>query len=1246
MREGKGRKGIGLFCKLLAGVLAAGCLSAPVNACETVGLADSEAEICSNCVKKNIVNDSDTWKIEDADRAADGALSAFSDFYAKPENTPLLIAGKRQDWKLENPVRDKKEYTLALTPEQAEGAAGLYYSILIRKKTGEFVPVMDQIQIVPDKKGVLHLDLDPHVMALKAQGELVPWPVTQVEVSKKYQIYQTQQARLMSGGFCSPKRPAEDAAESVLTLQTNASGGRVTVKSVAKASQAGAEGSGVAMASQDDVLAEEMDAAKYDLIAYEEERLLPVWDASGNLLPISSWRTGSAGETVLQNIEDPVNFVFAETSEFLDDFYYVVTLVDQGGQEYLTEPVKIVPRRGDEIIAVNTEKGQLTYQLYWDHAILLSYSGEDELVEIPGRVMDTPVVEVASYAFSGMKKDGETVAVRDILLPAGLRKIDSCAFYECGQLEEVSFPATLESIGDRAFAGCRSLEIAEISKRVKSIGAYAFAECTGLKSVQLPSGIRTVGEGAFSCCDSLEEILLAGGSSYKVENGALYAKSAKKLVAVPAMMEGSFTVPKGIKAIGRDCFSDSRLTEVILPDSLEEIGDYAFYGANDLQLPAFPNKLKKIGNYAFSAKIGELDFSRASEKQVEILIGKNLTEIGKDAFSGIAAKRFSVEEGNPAFLAWEGALFARKDIAVIAEKTRTKKSSGKAGSTEESAEPVNVGELLTEGKVFLAALATDGFKVIAIPEGVKEFDLALLDQLELNDRSKDREPYQIYLPGSVSEFIGTVKCKESMVFHCAEGSLAEEYAKSAGIAVSHEMDRVWRECLIKTEKGELTYRINAKSAILVHYEGEDEELTIPDLIAGASVKVIGNGQGSILGNLKKKTLRRMQVPDTVEVFAAHAFENFGDFEVNMPKNLKELGDYALYGCRMQIPALPANLESIGTRAFSGTLDDMLFSKDGSTLLAAKKPEADGRLTIPEGTKRIGAYAFFGLELTEIEIPESVTEIGPYAFAYCTSLKKVTFSEGLVGIDHHAFAYAGIEAVSLPKSCEKIASSAFFGAAELKNVSGSAKEIAPYAFAYCGKLEEVKWEEGLLEIGDHAFYDTQVSQVRLPDSLEKLGAYCFATDDPKARSAVMHEFYVGENLREIGENAFACLPISDFAVHEKNACFTVTERMLTDLAGKRLVACPAGISGTVTVPDGVYEIGSFAFYRADNVTDIYIADSVGMIGQQAFYDHLGSPEGWKMERAKLHFLSGTAAQEFALEHDWPYALTDKDEDGMM
>ena len=36
----------------------------------------------------------------------------------------------------------------------------------------------------------------------------------------------------------------------------------------------------------------------------------------------------------------------------------------------------------------------------------------------------------------------------------------------------------------------------------------------------------------------------------------------------------------------------------------------------------------------------------------------------------------------------------------------------------------------------------------------------------------------------------------------------------------------------------------------------------------------------------------------------------------------------------------------------------------------------------------------------------------------------------------------------------------------------------------------------------------------------------------------------------------------------------------------------------------------------------------------------------MERAKLHFLSGTAAQEFALEHDWPYALTDKDEDGMM
>ena len=186
----------------------------------------------------------------------------------------------------------------------------------------------------------------------------------------------------------------------------------------------------------------------------------------------------------------------------------------------------------------------------------------------------------------------------------------------------------------------------------------------------------------------------------------------------------------------------------------------------------------------------------------------------------------------------------------------------------------------------------------------------------------------------------------------------------------------------------------------------------------------------------------------------------------------------------------------------------------------------------------------------------------------------------------------------------------------------------------------------MEIGDHAFYDTAVAGIRLPDSLCTLGAYAFSRNDEGVKPAVMHEFYVGKDLAFIGEDALSSLPISDFNVHEENQSFQVTDRLLTDHAGRRLIACPAGISGSVTVPEGIFEVVAYAFYGADSVTDVFLPDSVCLIGENAFYDHAGSALEWKQERAKLHFLSGTAAHAFAVGHNWPFALTDKDEDGMM
>ena len=64
---------------------------------------------------------------------------------------------------------------------------------------------------------------------------------------------------------------------------------------------------------------------------------------------------------------------------------------------------------------------------------------------------------------------------------------------------------------------------------------------------------------------------------------------------------------------------------------------------------------------------------------------------------------------------------------------------------------------------------------------------------------------------------------------------------------------------------------------------------------------------------------------------------------------------------------------------------------------------DGDVTIPEGVKEIGDYAFYGCTgLTNVTIPEGVTEIGEGAFSDCTGLTSVTIPKSVTTIHREVF----------------------------------------------------------------------------------------------------------------------------------------------------------------------------------------------------------------------------------------------------
>ena len=180
----------------------------------------------------------------------------------------------------------------------------------------------------------------------------------------------------------------------------------------------------------------------------------------------------------------------------------------------------------------------------------------------------------------------------------------------------VKLPDTVEVIGKQAFYNCTSLTSVEplLPDSVRYVGAQAFTYdpitnnvCIGrTRSVELgvtpertaPSGF----DGSqFSCCDLLGDIYLGAGVT-NVPSSCFFAMGAggalKRIEIV------------GAKALEYQAFRNRNAEEVLLPNNIEVIGDFAFGSCGRLTkvTPFLPDTVRSIGVQAFwnTAVAGDL----------------------------------------------------------------------------------------------------------------------------------------------------------------------------------------------------------------------------------------------------------------------------------------------------------------------------------------------------------------------------------------------------------------------------------------------------------------------------------------------------------------------------------------------------------------------------------------------------------------------------------------------------------------
>ncbi len=281
------------------------------------------------------------------------------------------------------------------------------------------------------------------------------------------------------------------------------------------------------------------------------------------------------------------------------------------------------------------ENGQTEDGLKWaltsDRSVVVyKYTGEQENLIIPEKINGHDVTRIYDKTF----QQNETLT--SIELPDALTEIGEQAFARCSYLTSVNIPENLTSIGKEAFYNCSKLKEITIPKSVTFIGKSAFNYGSFfIQAEKKPDGwdINWNSNGRQVIWDCKEHGETSDGFKWKLtfeDTITLYDYvGSSTSITVPSSINGYFV--SKLDNTFSYCYN---LKDLVLPESLTEIGDSAFYRCERLNKIIIPEKVKRIGNSAFSY-CNNLQF---------LCLPQGLSEIGASAFSNCDLKNIIIPQ--------------------------------------------------------------------------------------------------------------------------------------------------------------------------------------------------------------------------------------------------------------------------------------------------------------------------------------------------------------------------------------------------------------------------------------------------------------------------------------------------------------------------------------------------------------------------------------------------------------------------
>lgn len=698
-------------------------------------------------------------------------------------------------------------------------------------------------------------------------------------------------------------------------------------------------------------------------------------------------------------------------------------------------------------------------------------------------------------------------SLEEVTLPEGMISLGMASFFNCKQLKTVSLPASLSDIQDKAFSNCEGLaEIYEYAVNIPTFGENVFnnvdkntcivyvpmgmandySECPAfmdfanieefdtakrdvIVTVTTPGTLKQLlGENALNTIESLTIKGKINNDDLKVltimTEGADYITGERAYALKYIDMQDA-----DIVAGGENNLVDGQICEA----ADNTLTGYTFNYRTGLEKIILPKSLEVIGDGAFNG----------DENLTEIVMFDNVREIGGIAFYETSIKNINIPEGVEMIAM--STFSSCKYLESITLPSTLRIIEPMAFMNCKALQEIKIPEGITKfgtavffgcdslKKVWLPSTLTDmGPKTFSSCYEITEVHIRATTPPAWNKRpfAQIYESAVLYVPEGCKDAYKNVLDDEGNgwgEFIYIEEEADETEDKPVEIKNPVFIDGIYYNLSEDDMSAVVTFGDASVEESRCTPEYEVESITIPSTVTYNKKQFTVKGIGQDAFRFVKE-LKNIVLPETLDSIGESAFKLcYGLEKVTFPKNMKKIGRHAFFSCGMlkefNMPMSISEIEE-GAFAYCYSITSFDFPENITVMNndIFKGCESLTSIVMHEGLKSIGNYAFSECcKLEAVEIPNSVETLGIGAFESCWNLQEINIPENIKVIPEGAFLYCkSVQSIKIPNNVER---------------------IEKYAFSYCKAATEVTIGANVEYIGVNAFEMCPIENLRFEDS---------------------------------------------------------------------------------------------------------------------------------------------------------------------